>query len=330
MKGGSLMKRLHIANLPTPIQKLDRLSAELGVNLFLKRDDYTGTEISGNKVRKLEFSVADALAQGCDTLVTAGGIQSNHCRATAAVAARFGLGCDLVVRGEIPTHHEGNLFLNQAFGARVHLISPEESREEKMDEVVKILRAQGHKPYVMPIGASNAVGSLGYAAAIEEITVQENELGFQFDAIVIAVGSGGTYAGLWFANQNQGTDRKIHGLAVDQSTEAFVETIKNILQEMYQNEGLEAPIEYKDIIINDQYIGAGYAKSTPEELEFIMKISREHGLLLDPVYTGKAFYGMVSEIQKGNFKHVQNILFIHTGGLLGWTQEQRERALKLR
>ncbi|MHC0038524.1 D-cysteine desulfhydrase family protein [Pseudoneobacillus sp. C159] len=321
------MERLHIANLPTPIHKLDRLSAELGVNLYLKRDDYTGTEISGNKVRKLEFSVADALRQGCDTLVTAGGIQSNHCRATAAVAARLGLGCDLVVRGEIPGHHEGNLFLNQAFGARVHLITPEESREDKIVEVVEDLKLQGYKPYVMPVGASNAVGSLGYSAAIEEIVAQENDMGIQFDVVVIAVGSGGTYAGLWYANQKLGTPRKIVGYAVDQSSNAFVISIKNILKEMYHNEGLEAPVEYNDILINDQYIGNGYAKSAPKELAFIMKTSREHGFLLDPVYTGKAFYGLVSEIQDGRFIDAKNILFIHTGGLLGWTQEQRDNAL---
>ncbi|MFJ7730025.1 D-cysteine desulfhydrase family protein [Neobacillus sp. NPDC097160] len=322
------MERLHIANLPTPIQKLDRLGEELGVNLYLKRDDFTGMEVSGNKVRKLEFSVADALHQGCDTLITAGGIQSNHCRATAAVAAKYGLGCDLIIRGEIPNHFEGNLFINKALGARVHLISPEESREEKMDEIVENLKSQGHKPYLIPIGASNAVGSLGYASAIEEITQQENKLGIHFDTVVIAVGSGGTYAGLWYANQNQGAKRKIHGFAVDHSAETFMETITDILKEMYLNDGLEAPEEYKDILINDQYIGTGYAKSTPEELAFIMKTSREHGFLLDPVYTGKAFYGMVSEIQKGHFKDAKNILFIHTGGLLGWTQAQRDMALK--
>ncbi|NRD78153.1 D-cysteine desulfhydrase family protein [Bacillus sp. BRMEA1] len=322
------MERLHIANLPTPIQKLDRLSEELGVNIYLKRDDFTGTEVSGNKVRKLEFSVADALQQGCDTIITAGGIQSNHCRATAAVAAMLGLGCDLVIRGEIPNHFEGNLFLDQALGARVHLLAPDESREEKMDEIVENLKAQGHKPYVIPVGASNAVGSLGYASAIEEITRQENNLGLHFDSVVIAVGSGGTYAGLWYANQKQGAKRKIYGFAVDHNTEVFVETITNIMKEMYLNDGLEVPEEYHDILINDQYIGSGYAKSRAEELAFIMKIAREHGFLLDPVYTGKGFYGMVSEIQKGTFKNAKNILFIHTGGLQGWTQEQRENALK--
>ncbi|MCM3570271.1 D-cysteine desulfhydrase family protein [Neobacillus mesonae] len=323
------MERLHIANLPTPIQKLDHLGEELGVNLYLKRDDFTGTEVSGNKVRKLEFSVQDALQKGCDTLITAGGIQSNHCRATAAVAAKLGLGCDLVIRGEIPTRFEGNLFMDKALGARVHLIPLEESREEKMDAIVKNLKGQGYKPYVIPVGASNAVGSLGYAAAMEEISRQESSLGIHFDEIVIAVGSGGTYAGLWYANQKQGAHRKIHGFAVDHNTEVFVEIITEILNEMYDNAGLRAPKEYNDILINDQYIGDGYAKSRPDELAFIMKIARENGFLLDPVYTGKAFYGLVSEIQKGSFKDAKNILFIHTGGLQGWTHAQREMALKM-
>lgn len=322
------MKRLHLANLPTPIQKLDRLSEELGVNLYLKRDDFTGIEVSGNKVRKLEYSVADALNQGCDTLITAGGIQSNHCRATAAVAAKLGLGCELVIRGEIPQYAEGNLFMGQALGAKVHLLPPEASREEKMDEIVENLKAQGRKPYVIPVGASNAVGSLGYAAAIEEITEQEKELDVHFDMVVIAVGSGGTYSGLWFANQKQGAHRKIVGFAVDHNTEIFVETVTEILKDMYRNEELEEPMEFKDILINDQYKGIDYAKSRPDELAFILKIAREHGFLLDPVYSGKAFYGLVSEIQKGIYKDAQNILFIHTGGLQGWTHEQREMALK--
>lgn len=329
VKENTIMKRLQLANLPTPIQKLDRLSEGLGVNLYLKRDDFTGTEVSGNKIRKLEFSLADALNQGCDTLITAGGIQSNHCRATAAAAAKLGLGCDLIVRGEIPTYMEGNLFMDKALGARVHMIPPEQSREKKMDEVIKNLKEQGHKPYLIPVGASNAVGSLGYAAALAEITKQEQELGIAFDTIVIAVGSGGTYSGLWYENQKQGAKRKIFGFAVDHNTEIFVETISDIIKEMYRNEGLREPHQFNDILINDQYIGAGYAKSRPEELSYIMKISREHGFLLDPVYTGKAFYGMISEIEKGSFQDAKNILFIHTGGLQGWTHEQREMALKL-
>lgn len=322
------MKRLRLANLPTPIQKLDRLSEQLGVNLYLKRDDFTGTEVSGNKVRKLEFSVAEALNQGCDTLITAGGIQSNHCRATAAAAAKLGLGCDLVIRGENPKQVEGNLFMDMALGARVHVIGPEHSREEKMEEITASLIAQGHKPYLIPVGASNAVGSFGYAAAIEEIAEQEQELGVEFDTIVIAVGSGGTYSGLWYENQKQGAKRKIYGFAVDHNKEVFVETISDIIKEMYRKEGLEEPQQLYDILINDQYIGTGYAKSRPEEMSFILKISREHGFLLDPVYTGKAFYGMVTEIEKGSFKDAKNILFIHTGGLQGWTHEQREMALE--
>lgn len=322
------MNRIRLANLPTPIQKLDSLSEKLGVNLYLKRDDFTGTEVSGNKVRKLEFSVADALNQGCDTLVTAGATQSNHCRATAAVAAKLGLDCDLIIRGEHPNHLEGNLFMDRALGARVHLIPPEASREEKMDEIVEKLKAQGHKPYLIPVGASNAIGSLGYAAAIEEITKQENELGIDFDTIVIAVGSGGTYSGLWYENQKQGAKRKIYGFAVDNNTKIFVKTITDIVKEMYLNDGLKEPEEFTDILINDQYIGAGYAKSKPVELAFIMGICRENGFLLDTCYTGKAFYGMVSEIQKGNLKDAKNILFIHTGGLQGWTHDQREMALR--
>ena len=191
-----MTKRIRLANLPTKIEKLDRLSHELGKNIYIKRDDQTGTEISGNKIRKLEFSVGEALENNCDYLITCGGIQSNHARATAAVAAKLGLGSYLVLRGDENEEVEGNLFLDKLLGAKIKFVTSEEykNRAKIMDEIRMQLAKKGHKAYIIPEGASNGIGSLGYVNAMKEILEQEKELD-KFDAIVVAVGSG-TYGDL--------------------------------------------------------------------------------------------------------------------------------------
>lgn len=320
--------RIFIANLPTPIQKLNKLSDKYGMGIYLKRDDFTGSEVSGNKVRKLEFAIGEAIAKGCDTIITAGAIQSNHCRATAAVAAKLGLNCELVIRGEKPNDFEGNLFLDNMLGANVHYISSEESREEAMERINKELSSKGKKGYIIPIGASNAVGSLGYAENIKEIVKQEQELGIEFDAIVVPVGSGGTYAGLWYANEDLEKAKDIVGFSVSDTTEEFTLAVKNILIDMYKrDEVIKESIDETRIIINDVYLGDGYALSRKNEIEFICEIAKMEGFVLDPVYTGKAFLGLISEIESGSFNKYKNILFIHTGGLQGWTGEQRKMAM---
>ena len=189
------MERIRIANLPTRINKLEKLSREYGKNIYIKRDDMTGIEISGNKVRKLEYILAEAQDKGIDTLITAGGIQSNHARATAAVCAMYGLSCHLVLRGR-PSEIEGNFWMDYMLGAEIHVIEPGLSREEYMEGLSEKLVSEGKKPMIIPVGASNATGSLGYEGAFYEIQEQEKELGVEFDAIAVSVGSGGTYAGL--------------------------------------------------------------------------------------------------------------------------------------
>ena len=322
------MEKINIANLPTRIDKLKQLSVELGTNLFIKRDDFTGTEFSGNKIRKLEYALNEAINEGCDTIITTGAIQSNHCRATAAAAARLGLNCELIIRGDEPSQIEGNLFLDHILGAKVHLIGPEESREEKMEEVKEEIEKRSGKPYLIPVGASNAIGSYGYAECFDEILQQEKKLGIVFDAVVTSVGSGGTYAGLWFGNYMNRADKEIYGISVSDSEDEFKEQIIKIL---YGMKGMEAEEEYLDkkININDKYIGEGYAKSTDKELKFLIDIARKEGIILDPCYTGKAFLGCIEEIKKGDLKDYKNILFIHTGGLMGWTEEQRRRVMNI-
>jgi D-cysteine desulfhydrase len=314
-------ERISLANLPTPIEKLNRLSNVLGgPEIFIKRDDQTGTELSGNKVRKLEYSLKEALDEGCDYLITCGGIQSNHCRATAAAAVKLGMKSCLVLRGEDTDQPEGNLLIDRLLGADIVFITAEEyinKRAEIMEGIKKELSKKGFKPYIIPEGASNGIGGFGYYTAMEEIIEQERNLGISFDCIVLAVGSGGTYSGLWLANKLHNHSADIYGINVGGDAEYFKARIPEILKDSMKYMGINMPVPTEEINIIDGYVGRGYALSRPEELRFIRDLSRLEGIILDPVYTGKAMYGLTEEIKKGTFNKYKNILFIHTGGLFG-------------
>lgn len=314
-------ERISLANLPTPIEKLNRLSNVLGgPEIFIKRDDQTGTELSGNKVRKLEYSLKEALDEGCDYLITCGGIQSNHCRATAAAAVKLGMKSCLVLRGEDTDQPEGNLLIDRLLGADIVFITAEEyinKRAEIMEGIKKELSKKGFKPYIIPEGASNGIGGFGYYTAMEEIIEQERNLGISFDCIVLAVGSGGTYSGLWLANKLHNHSADIYGINVGGDAEYFKTRIPEILKDSMKYMGISMPVSTEEINIIDGYVGRGYALSRPEELRFIRDLSRLEGIILDPVYTGKAMYGLTEEIKKGTFNKYKNILFIHTGGLFG-------------
>ncbi len=315
------MERIKIANLPTQIKKLNTLSEKYGKNIYIKRDDTTGIEISGNKIRKLEYILAKAIKDEVDTLITAGGVQSNHARATATVCAMYGLKCELVLSGNRPQETEGNFWMDHMLGANIHLLKPGSSRENHMKELAEKLISEGRRPLIIPVGASNSIGSTGYENAFYEICQQEKELGINFDAIVVSVGSGGTYAGLLAGALKTGKNIRIQGYAVDNSTEVFTKDVEKILSEMEVG-------EIKNIHINDTYKGIGYALSQDKELIFYKEIARSEGVILDPCYTGKAFYGMIQELDK-ELKNCHNILFIHTGGLYGWTREDREKSTRL-
>lgn len=322
-----LRNKMKLANLPTRIERLEKLSKELGKNIYIKRDDQTGTEVSGNKVRKLEFAVKEALDNNCDYLITCGGIQSNHARATAAVAAKLGMGSYLVLRGKADNEPEGNLFLDKILGAKIKFITAEEYRDHRT-EIMESIKAQlfmeGHEAYILPEGASNGVGSLGYYNALLEILDQEKDIGVKFDAIVSTVGSGGTYAGLYYGNKVTNNDAVVYGINIAGDREYFQNIIELLLHETikYTKQGIV--IDKDDINIIDGYSGLGYALSRPEEIKFIQQLASVEGVILDPVYTGKAMYGLVQEIKKGRFDKHNNILFIHTGGLFGWNSIQRE------
>lgn len=316
-----LPKRIHLANLPTKIEKLSRISKELGgPEIFIKRDDHTGSEISGNKIRKLEYAIQEALDQGCDYLITCGGIQSNHARATAAAAAKLGLGSCLVLRSNGDDHLEGNYFLDKVLGADIVFITPEDYKDKRieiMEGIKDRLTEKGHRPYIIPEGASNGIGTYGYYTAMEEIIEQEKQMGIKFDAIVLAVGSGGTYGGMFLANKllNHGTD--IYGINICDDAQYFKERISGLLKESLNYIDTKIDFSQDEIKIIDGYVGNGYAESRTEELEFIHQFAKLEGVILDPVYTGKAMYGLVNEIKKGSLKDYKNILFIHTGGIFG-------------
>ncbi|MFA4850976.1 MAG: D-cysteine desulfhydrase family protein [Bacteroidales bacterium] len=314
-------ERIYLANLPTKIEKLDRLSKKLGgPDIFIKRDDQTGTEFSGNKVRKLEFSIKEAIDKECNCIITCGGVQSNHCRATAAVAVKFGMKCCLVLRGNKNTEPDGNLFLDKLFGTEVLFVSDDEyysHRMEIMERIKKENEKRGYTSYIIPVGASDGIGSFGYYLAMQEIIEQEKELHVHFDCIILAVGSGGTYAGLLLAKKIFKHNAQICGFSVCDDKVYFKKRIKEIFYESVSYLDISLTVSEDEINIVDGYKGIGYALSRKEELQFIYDFAKLEGIILDPVYTGKAMYGLTEEIRKGHFNNFKNILFIHTGGLFG-------------
>ncbi|MEN1760119.1 D-cysteine desulfhydrase family protein [Anoxynatronum sibiricum] len=317
-----LPKKLTLAHLPTPIEKLERLSATLGKELYLKRDDFTGMELSGNKVRKLEFALQEALEQGAKVLITCGGLQSNHARATAVAARKLGLDCHLVLRGRPQGPDHGNLLLDQLLGCTFTFMEPEDFNDGHL-QVMATLKAaydeKGTPAYLLPMGASNAIGTFGYAAAYEEIRLQEDTLEAPFDTIVCAVGSGGTHAGLVLGNMLGGSRHRVVGVPIAEDSRLFRPIVTQLTTECLDRVAPGTPLPSEKISFLDGYGGRGYALNTPEEMTFIRRIARDEGVFLDPVYTGKAFRGLVTEIEEntGFFADSQRILFVHTGGLYG-------------
>ena len=317
------MEKLALANLPTKIEKLERLSTEFGTNIYIKRDDHTGSEISGNKVRKLEYLAKDAQDNGYNLLITCGGIQSNHCRATVAVATKLGMKSAVLLRIDAQPPVVGNYFLDKLMGADVKFCTRPEysnSRGEIMEAMAEEYRKQGYKPYVIPEGASNELGTLGYYSCMNEIVEQEKELGITFDTVVVATGSGGTAAGLYLANELHGYGKRVVSMAVCDDIAYFTEIIDRISNgaKAYLPEYKDAQLKKENIEVIDKYVGLGYAISRPEELEFIKHVARTEAVILDPVYTGKAMYGVYNELKEGGaLVGSKNILFIHTGGLFG-------------
>lgn len=309
--------RVALARAPTPLERLSRTSAALGAEIWVKRDDLTGLELSGNKVRKLELLCADALDRGADTLITCGGVNSNHARATAVAAARLGLGCHLVLRGEDRAPPAGNLLLDRLVGAGVTFITLAEwqHRDRLMAELAGKLEVEGKRPYVIPEGGSNALGSLGYARAVPELLEQAEASGLAVRRVVHAVGSGGTTAGLALGLAAAGrSDIDVLGVAVCDDAAYFDAKIAGILDEALARGDIDAELRAAARWrILEGHKGRGYALSTPEELADYVALARREGLFVDPVYTGKAYRGLLAEARAGCLEGIT--VFLHTGGM---------------
>jgi D-cysteine desulfhydrase family pyridoxal phosphate-dependent enzyme len=306
------LPRVPFTSLPTPVDPLPRLSKMLGgPRLAIKRDDLTGLAGGGNKTRKLEFLVADALAGKADTLITVGAVQSNHCRQTAAAAARTGLRCILVLRGHAPAEPVGNLLLDHLLGAEIRWAG-DRTREEVMDEVVANERAAGRNPYPIPLGGSNPLGAAAYASAVDELLCQTTE---RFDRIVFASSSGGTHAGMAVGAVLAGFRGQVLGISVDEELTALQNLVAEIANGIYRLLGENRTMRPGDICANADYLGAGYAIMGPPEREAIELFARYEGIMVDPVYTGRAAAGLIDLIRRGVIGKDETVLFWHTGGI---------------
>lgn len=305
---------------PTPIEALPRLSEQLGgPEIYIKRDDLLGLASGGNKTRKLEFLMADALAQGADTIITTGAVQSNHCRLTLAAAVKEGLKCRLVLEervvGSYDPEASGNNFLFKLLGAEKITVVPggtdlDQAMRTMADDVI----ANGGTPYVVPGGGSNALGALGYISCAEEILAQSFEQSLPFDHVICSSGSGGTHAGLVAGLYGNQSDIRVTGISVraeKRSQETKINMLANAASKLA---GGRQEIPAEEVIVRDDFVGPGYSLPTPEMTAAIQLFARVEGILLDPVYTGKTAAGLIGLVREGAFDPESKVLFVHTGG----------------
>jgi D-cysteine desulfhydrase len=314
-------RKIDLAHTPTPLQYLERASRQWGRGhrLWVKRDDLTGCTLSGNKVRKLEFIAAHAIDNGCDTLITCGGVQSNHCRATALAGAQLGLGVHLLLRGEEPTDREGNLLLDHLAGAAVNFYSSEyfvKNINALFSQWQAHYAAQGRKAMVVPTGGSDGIGAWGYIAACEELAADFHRAGIEHAHIVTATGSGGTQTGLTLGVALHQLPATVWGVNVCDDAQYFLAKVASDAAD-WRRQYPDAPAVAIEPRVLDGYVGEGYAIASEEVFALIAQLGRLEGLVLDPVYTGKAFAGMLAEIATGRFEGCSDIIFIHTGGIFG-------------
>ena len=305
-----MLPKLNFAHLPTPVESLTSLSAKLkGPQLFIKRDDQTGLAFGGNKTRKLEYLLADAKSDGADTLITAGAVQSNHCRQTAAAAARSGFACTLVLTGDKPPKPSGNNFLDLLLGAKI-VWAEGADREEVLQQTFERIQGEGRKPYLIPYGGSNAIGALGYVYALQELLEQVDRP----DWIIFPSSSGGTQAGLALAGRKYNFKGKILGISIDNPGSVLSRKVAKLAGETAQALGLDQTFSPGDILVNDDYLGGGYGVMGGPEKEAITMFARSEGILLDPVYTGRSAVALIDLIRRSVITADQKILFWHTGG----------------
>lgn len=304
------LPRVRLASLPTPVEEMPRLSTLLGRKMWIKRDDLTGLALGGNKTRKLEFLCADALRLGADMLITTGAPQSNHCRQTAAAAAKLGLACTLVLTGDPQPADTGNLLLDSLVGAELAWTGGK-SRDQALQENFSRAQSAGRHPYLIPYGGSNPLGAVAYALAIRELLDQQ----VRPDWIIFASSSGGTQTGMVLGAHWFGYEGRILGISVDRQAAALRTIITDLAAETVQAMAKEATIPEDAIRIDDRFLGAGYGKPGDLEREAIHLFARQEGILLDPVYTARAAGGMLEMIRRGEIGESESVLFWHTGGI---------------
>jgi D-cysteine desulfhydrase family pyridoxal phosphate-dependent enzyme len=317
------LPRLRLCQLPTPIARARRAERELGLvagpEIWVKRDDLTGLAFGGNKGRKLEFCLAEAQGQGCDVVLTRGGIQSNHCRQTAVAAAALGMEAHLFLKGHSPEKLTGNLIPSALAGAHLHFVGPGAPAGRYQEAFAKYLADEGHRPYSIPSGAATVVGSMGYVQAVREIVEDQRRLGFEFDWVVHATGSSGTQAGLLAGRDLFGCRWKILGVKVSPAAEdldASREGLARYANRVAQQLGGQGRTTPEDVLLDGGYVGAGYGAHTEGTARAVSLFARNEGIFLDHCYTAKAMDGLLDYVSKGRFGKGQKLLFVHTGGNL--------------
>lgn len=315
--------RVSLAHLPTRLEYLPRLTRALdGPEVWVKRDDCTGLATGGNKTRKLEFAMGEALEQGADTVLTVGAVQSNHVRQTAAAAAKLGMRCEVLLEHRVSDpgdlyRNSGNVLLDRLLGANLREYDKGTDFEAEMEAIAGEIRAQGGNPYIIPGGASNPVGALGYVGCAEELLQQCDEQDVAFDRLVLASGSAGTHAGMAVGLRASGSDLPILGIGVNIPREQQEAKVFALAVETANYIDKPGCVEREDIVADCGYVGPGYGEPTEGMNEAVLMLARLEGLLFDPVYSGKALAGMIDYIRKGRFEKGQKIVFLHTGGVAG-------------
>lgn len=309
---------VYLDDLNTPFYKLESLTSHLkGPEIFIKRDDMTGLGLGGNKIRKLEYLLADARSKGADWLITTGGIQSNHTRITGACARKAGMECAVILKGIEPEVHRGNLFLSDILGMEIHYLHPDlyfDKINEEMEKLAEKKRAEGHTPYLIPVGGATPLGSCGYIRFVEELAEQQKKMDIKLDTIVISLGACGTMAGILVGVDIFMPGTKVVGVSVSGTCEAAGNKVAAIATDAANMVGLDKQYKLDDLEIYDQYIGKAYGIPSPEAIDAIYLLARKEGIFLDPVYTGKGMSGLIDLVGKGRFVKGEKIMFLHTGG----------------
>jgi L-cysteate sulfo-lyase len=315
--------RVSLAHLPTRLEFLPRLTKALdGPEVWVKRDDCTGLATGGNKTRKLEFSMGEALEQGADTIITVGAVQSNHVRQTAAAAAKLGMRCEVLLEHRVTDpsdlyRNSGNVLLDRVLGANLREYDKGTDFAAEMENIAGEVRAEGGTPYIIPGGASNPVGALGYVGCAEELLQQCEEQDVSFDHLVLASGSAGTHAGIAVGLRASGSDLPILGIGVNIPREQQEAKVFALAAETASYIEKSGCVEREDIVADCGYVGPGYGEPTDGMNEAVLMLARLEGLLFDPVYSGKALAGMIDYVRQGRFTRGQKIVFLHTGGVAG-------------